>query len=205
MMVTTHKAAKDAEAKSKLFDIGIAALKRQGWTVQRAGSSRKPSERLISRKGKSLRATIRTSRDGWLAFPLKDAEGTRFGPLAKADRVLVVTPDQNDAGYALVYDFSADDIRKRFTDAFEARKKAGHAVKGHPMWVSLFRRKGEGHPVYTVGGGVALDSKPIARVSIEAAGKHQVPALADVIAAAKRQIAAAAGVDPAQVRISIEA
>jgi hypothetical protein len=205
MMVTTHKVAKDAEAKSRLFDIGVAALKQQGWTVQRASGSRKPSERLISRKGKSLRATIRTSRDGWLAFPLKDAEGTRFGPLAKADRVLVVTPDQNDAGFALVYDFPADDIRKRFGDAFEARKKAGHAVKGHGMWVSLFRRKGDGHPVYTVGGGVAADSKPIARVPIKAAEKEPVSALADVIAAAKRQIAAAAGIDPSQVRISIEA
>jgi hypothetical protein len=204
-MIVPLKADKNAEIKSKLFGIGIAGLKQQGWTVERATDSRKPSERLISRKGKSLRATIRTSRDGWLAFPLKDADGTQFGPLAKADRVIVVTPDQNDPAFALVYDFPGDDIRKRFKEAFEARKKAGHAVKGHGMWVSLFRRKGQGHPVYTVGGGVAADNRPIARVPIEAVENEPAAALADVIAAAKRQIATAAGVDPSQVRISIEA
>jgi hypothetical protein len=205
MMVKPRKRDTVAESKSQLFDIAIAALKQQGWTVRRATDSRKPSERMISRKGKSMRATIRTSRDGWLAFPMKDADGTRFGPLAKADRVIVVTPDQNDPAYALVYDFPGDDIRKRFNDAFEARKKAGHAVRAHGMWVSLFRRKGEGHPVYTVGGGVAADSRPIARVVIEAAATEPTSALADVIAAAKRQIATAAGVDPSHVRISIEA
>jgi hypothetical protein len=204
-MVVARKAAKNAEIKSALFDIAVGALKQQGWSVQRALDSRKPSERLISKKGKSLRATVRTSQDGWLAFPLKDADGTRFGPLAKADRVIVVTPDRSDAAYALVYDFPGDDIRKRFSEAFEARKKAGHAVKGYGLWVSLFRRKGEGHPVYTVGGGVAAENKPIARVPIEAAVKEPAAGLADVIAAAKRQIAAAAGVDPSQVRISIEA
>jgi len=78
------------------------------------------------------------------------------------------------------------------------------------MWVSLFRHDGQ-HPVYYIGGGIALEYKPIARVSLvdEARavddGESTAASLSDVVAAAKRRIAAAAGVTPEQVRISIEA
>jgi len=193
----------------KLFDLAVAALKQDGWAVQRVADSRKSSERMISKKGKTLRVTIRTSRDHWLAFPMKDADGTQFGPLATADRVVVATPDPDDSAYALVFDFPADDIRKRFDKALAARTKAGHAVRKqqHGMWVSLFQREGEGHPIYTVGGGVAREYKPFARLPIDGAVSEQSPAtlLSDLIATAKRKIAAAAGIDPSQVRISIEA
>jgi len=211
-MVNTPKKKKDSSGQKRLFAIAEAALKDQGWRLERPTDSRKPSERLMTKRGHTLRATIRTSQDEWLAFPLKDAKGTKFGPLATADRVVVATLDPEDSNYALVFDFPAEDVRERFKKAFDARKRAGLAVvrMQHGMWVSLFRHDGQ-HPVYYIGGGIALEYKPIARVSLvdEARavddGESTAASLSDVVAAAKRRIAAAAGVTPEQVRISIEA
>jgi hypothetical protein len=129
--------------------------------------------------------------------------------LAAADRVVVPTLDPNDGRYALVFDFPGDDIRQRFKKAYEARRRAGHAVSedSRGIWISLFKR--DGHPVYSIGGGAALDYKQIARLPLDdQTTSGQIPAavtLSDAIAAAKQQIAAAAGVNPDQVRISIEA
>jgi hypothetical protein len=208
-MATNVVEKKEPAIRRRLKEIALQALHDQGWSVERWPGSRKSSERRITKRGQSLRATIRTARDRWLAFPLTDTNGTRFGPLAAADRVIVPTLDPEDDGYALVFDFPADDIRQRFKKAYEARKRAGHAVPndGRGIWISLFKR--DGHPVYSIGGGAALDQKWFARVPLDRKDTSKQTAaptsLAEAIAAAKSQIAAAAGVRPEQVRISIEA
>ncbi len=193
----------DADKRRKMFEIAVGALQEKGWTVTRVPGW-KPSERRLSRSGnRPLRATIRTSQDGWLSLPPKDSKGNRFGPLATADRVIVAALDPADTAYVLIYDFPADDIRQRFEDALKARQKAGYAVgKFGGMWVSLF---GNAHPVYGVGRGVALKQDPITRLPLSGTANHdKAVTLTEVIADAKRQIAHVAGVEVSKVRISIE-
>lgn len=179
----------------------------------------------MKKAGVTLVTSIRTTRDRWIAFPPL-AGGTRWKTLDDVQRVLVATVDsKDDPRDVSVYMFDAGEVRERFNASYAARIGGGHVVRdNYGMWVAL-DQKPAGNPS-NVGSGLADKYKPIAVYSIssliesgaggeawdsdiavppeEAAGlEPDEPPL--TIADAKRRLARAFGVDPANIKIIVEA
>jgi len=120
--------------------------------------------------GKTQLAAIRTSRDRWFAFLPVDG-GKKWKTLDRVDLVvLAVVDDKDDPKNIEVYVFPANEVRRRFNDAYQARIKAGHSVPdSHGMWVAL-APDNRGLPS-SVGAGLGGEGgvhKPIAIYPIEA-------------------------------------
>jgi hypothetical protein len=110
-------------------------------------------------------------------------------------------------------------MRDRFNRAYAARKKAGHTIPiGRGVWVSLYLPEAK-DPVSHIGAGAGLKYPAIAKVPLSpellAATKAtnvedeaerraaKEPPLS--IAEAKRRLAITLGVDPANIKITVEA
>ncbi len=124
--------------------------------------------------------------------------------------------------FAKVHLIGGDEMRDRFNRAYAARKKAGHSIPvGRGVWVSLYLPEAR-DPVSHIGAGAGLKFPPIATVPltpelIEAVketsasehGESRVVKETEEaplsIAEAKRRLAKTLGVDPANIRISVEA
>jgi hypothetical protein len=206
--VSTPKKA----GRRQLFAAGVDTLEKQGWTVERAPHHRSSSVRRITKGGKSLLAAITTTQDQHLAYP-RDKADKAWVTLSDVDVVVAVSVNDVKAPrFALVHFFDADEVRERYDRTYKARLSAGHSIPlGRGVWLSLYRE--EDHSVPSrVGAGIGLKYPPIAPpVPLSAAGgKAERAAEAPAgprgaIAEAKALIAAAYGVDPASVRITIEA
>src|SRR4051794_5720938 len=80
---------------------------------------------MITKNGKSQKASIRTTRDRWFAFPPLD-NGKKWKTLDEVDVVIVATvDDRHDPKNVEVYMFPAAEVRKRFDASFAARVAAG--------------------------------------------------------------------------------
>jgi len=116
--------------------------------------------------GKTQLASIRTTRDRWIAFqPLEN--GKKWKTLDKADLVIVAAvDDKDDPKNIQVYIFPAAEVRQRFDAALKARSEEGHKNKdNYGMWVAL--DTDQRGIAASVGSGLADKYKPIATYSIE--------------------------------------
>jgi hypothetical protein len=120
----------------------------------------------IEQGGNTKRASIRTTKDRWFAFPpLK--QGAKWKTLDDVDTVVVAAvDDRNDPRRVEVYLFEAPEVRNRFDAAYKARTGAGLAVKDNfGMWVNL-DEDNRCIPA-SVGAGLANVHKPIAVFSLD--------------------------------------
>jgi hypothetical protein len=216
-----------ANLRTHLFGIGVEALQKAGWTVERVPRLGKSSVRRIRRGTDSRTVSIRTTQDTWIAFPRTDTD-TGWGTLSDVDAVVAVSVDDREyPKYALVHFIEGDEMRDRFDRAYRARKGAGHSIPlGRGVWVSLYHDEAK-EPVSQVGAGAGLTNPPIARVPLyaatgaastgDAAANKAVDAAetADTssetvtepltIGEAKRRLAKSLGVSPSSIKITIEA
>ena len=120
----------------------------------------------LTKGGKTRVASVRTTRDRWIAFPPLNS-GKNWKTLDDVDLVLVsAVDDRLNPQNVDVYLFPADEVRKRFDDSYAARMKAGHTVRDdYGMWVML--DKGDPSVPGQVGCGLATDYPAIARYSLD--------------------------------------
>jgi hypothetical protein len=120
----------------------------------------------LTKNGKTQTASIRTTRDRWVAFPPLD-DGKRWKTLDDVDLVLVAAVDDRlNPQNVDVYLFPADEVRKRFDASYAARIENGHTVpNNYGMWVML--DKGDDAVTSQVGHGIAEEYPRIAKFSID--------------------------------------
>src|SRR5687768_9925487 len=100
--------------RKRLFEIGVEALQKLGYSVERVPRSGRASLRRITKGGKSLLVAIRTSQDTWIAFPPK-ADGSGWTTLDDVDVVLAVSVDNRESPReALVHWVDGKEMRTRF-------------------------------------------------------------------------------------------
>jgi hypothetical protein len=216
-MTNIFNTPKKRERKKRLFEIGVETLEGQGWTVTKEKLG-KSSVRRISKEGQSLLVSIRTTQDTWIAFPPKPA---REGWVTLDDVEVVIAVSVDDAAQpreARVHWIPADDLRKRFSAALEARTAADRVQPDRRgVWIPLYEREADNvENVSYVGGGAGLDYPPIARVPMigvsppligESVFDGDQVNVADLlsIAEAKRRLARTLGVPESSITIMVEA
>lgn len=210
--------------KKMLFNIAVESLEKAGWKVERVPGSGKSSVRRITKGAESKVVSIRTTQDQWIAFP-RIEDDSAWRTLEEVDAVVPVSVDDRDAPrFAKVHLIDGDEMRARFNRAYEARKKAGHSIPiGRGVWVSLYIPESN-DPVSLIGAGAGLKFPPIAVVPLSpeliaeqdaddteddadgrptaVSSRSEAPL---TIAEAKRRLAATLGVDPASIKITVEA
>ena len=210
------------EKRKRLFEIGIEALEKEGWRVEKVPGAGKPSLRRIRKEGKTTLISIRTTQDTWIAFP-RDQQDEGWTTLSDVDLVLAVSVDDKEKPrYGQAHLIDGKEMRERFDRAYKARLAAGHAVSlgSGSMWVSLYHEhEAATDPVNWVGGGAGLTNPaiyraPLERTKSEVLDEHDEPtdvvqpgAIDDelTINEAKRRLALTFGIDPSSVKIVIEA
>lgn len=218
-MTNIFKALEKVERKDRLFQIGVQTLQKEGWAVTKEKGTGKSSVRRISKNGKSMLVSIRTSQDTWIAFPPKP-NGKGWITLDDVDVVLAVSVDERETPReALVHWLEASEMRQRFDRAAKARRAAGRAFPNRRgIWIPLYMREDESENVSYVGGGAGLDHPPIARLpmSVERSTPSETPTRNPTdesqddegglsIAAAKRRLSLSLGVPESSIKIMIEA
>lgn len=206
--------------RRRLFDLGLVALKNEGWRIEKVQGAGKSSLRRIARGDESKLASIRTTQDTWIAFP-RDRRDQGWVTLSDVDLVVAVSvDDSNEPRFAQVHLIDGDEMRDRFDRAYRARLEAGHSIPlGRGVWLALYLEEAQ-DPVNRVGAGAGLANPAILRAPLEGAeiegdvaevGAHEEPGSDGsdeerfTIAEAKRRLARTLGVDPSSVRITIEA
>lgn len=205
--------------RRRLFQVGLEALRKEGWRVERVQGSGKSSLRRITKRGESKLVTIRTTQDTWIAFP-REEDDTDWVTLADADFVMAVSVDDADEPrFAQAHLIDGNEMRDRFDRAYQARLDAGHSIPARRgVWVSLYQNEAQ-DPVNRVGAGAGLAHPPVLRLPLDGPapdeGTDDVEGFEDAdseggdesltIAEAKRRLALTFGVDPSSVTITIEA
>ena len=202
--------------KHQLFGIGVQALEQAGWQVERVQGSGKSSVRRITRGPTSHLISIRTTQDTWIAFPRTENDKS-WRTLDEVDAVVAVSVDDpRNPKFARVHMIEGNEMRNRFNRAYAARKRAGHTIPiGRGVWVSLYLPESP-NPVSHVGAGAGVKFPPIATVPLNSDSDVVLKTEADngpspggdaplTIADAKRQLAITLGVDPANIKITVEA
>ena len=205
--------------RRRLFEIGIEALEKAGWNVERVQGAGKSSLRRIRKGSETKLVSIRTTQDTWIAFP-RDKQDERWTTLSDADLVLAVSVDDAEQPrYAQAHLIGGEEMRARFDRAYQARRSAGHTIPvGRGVWISLYQEEAR-DPVNRVGAGAGLTNQAIYRTSLDKLGPEvqeeevkpaeavQTGATRDdlTISEAKRRLALTLGVEPSSVKIVIEA
>ena len=215
----------DQQTWTALVSAAKRGLEAKGFTLTRMPGRGRSNVWEIERQGTTQRASIRTTKNRWFAFPpLK--RGTKWKTL---DDVAVVieaaVDDREDPRNAQVYLFDAGEVRKRFDAAYFARTKAGQVVKDDfGMWVNLDEDKRR-LPT-SVGAGLAVEHKPIAEFPIDAllaegavdvrlepedadmseaeSSVSSARTIAEVMNWARRHIASLSGVRPDAVKLDLK-
>jgi hypothetical protein len=146
-----------------MVSAGKRAAEEQGYKlVRRPGRGLSNIWDLTDREGRKSSVCIRTTMDRWYAFPPLDG-GKRWKTLDDVERVLVVSVDDVDTAKAIeVYEFPAEEVRKRFDESYSARMEAGHTVRDNfGMWVALDKWDESG--ASRVGSGIIEQYPAIAR------------------------------------------
>jgi hypothetical protein len=145
--------------------IGRAASE-QGWALNRVPGRGRANVWELNKDGKKQSASFRTTKDRWFAFPPLN-NGTRWKTLDDADLVFVAAVDDRfDPRRVQIYQFPADEVRRRFKEAYTARINAGRKVRDNfGMWVKLdFDNRAR---LNGAGSGLAEKYKPIAVYDID--------------------------------------
>jgi len=201
--------------KTRLFEIGLQTLQEQGWTIERVPMG-KSSVRRITRNGERKIVSIRTTQDTWIAFP-RDKSDKSWVTLSNVDAVVAVSvDDRDDPKFAKVHMIDGKEMRDRFDRAYKARLKAGHSIPvGRGVWLPLYIE--DDSAPSRVGGGAGIAHPAIKTVPLKAGelppaikkspeighdeGKEPPMTIQD----AKRRLAMALGIDPANIKITIDA
>lgn len=201
--------------KARLFEIGVQALEREGWTVNRIPKLGKSSVRGIARSGESHVVSIRTTQDTYIAFP-RTPDDKEWVTLDIVDVVIAVSVDDPHAPRtAQVHWIEGEEMRERFDRAYAARKAAGHKIPvGRGMWLGLYLPDSL-QPTVQVGAGAGLANPPFAKVPLAAdeiietdpedltASDEVEPAML-MIEDYRQRLGEHFGVPPEKVRITIE-
>jgi hypothetical protein len=217
-MTNIFQTPEKVSMRNRLFQIGLDALRDQGWQVERIPGLGKSSVRQIEKGGRRRTVSIRTSQNTWIAFP-RSKKDTRWETLDDVDLVLAVSVDDpENPTFGQVHMIEASEMRERFDRAYAARRKAGHTIQlGRGLWLSLYHREAL-EPVNLVGAGAGIANAPVARTPLEedpedstglAASKGAINSSRNdellSIAEAKRRLAITLGVDPSSIKITVEA
>src|SRR2546429_123443 len=132
-----------------------------GYTLDRVPGRGLSNIWTITRNGESRKASIRTTRDRWFAYPPLE-NGKKWKTLDDVEVVIVAAvDDRHEPENIEVYIFPTNDVRKRFDDAFAARTGAGQTVRNNfGMWVRLDQDT-RNIPA-SVGSGIIDKYKPVA-------------------------------------------
>ena len=138
-----------------------------GYTLSRVPGRGLSNVWNLAKSGKKQVASIRTTRDRFIAFPPLDG-GKKWKTLDDVELVIVAATDsKNDPKNIEVYIFPADEVRKRFDASYAARIKDGHVVRDQfGMWLSL-DPDNRATPS-SVGSGIIEKYKSVGRYSIDA-------------------------------------
>ena len=202
--------------RSRLFQVALEALEKEGWKVERIARSGKSSVRRITKGKLDKTVSIRTSQDTWIAFP-RTAKDDAWATLADVDYVVAASvDDRSNPQFAQVHLIPGDEMRDRFDRAYAARKQANHTLPiGRGVWLSLYEKE-SANPVSLVGGGAGLAHPAIAKVPLsgqevaelseepDSDGEGEKTAEAPLtIAEAKRRLALSLGVAESEIKITI--
>lgn len=202
-----------------LTDACLQVLEREGWTLSKVSGFGNARIRRLVRDGKSKLAAIRTTQDQWIAFP-RTQDDTKWATLSEVDAVVVASVDPDDPKVARIHMIDANELRRRFDRAYAARRNAGHSIPvGRGVWIALYENE-VSDPVTLVGAGAGIANAPIALVPLAAVGPptSNAPAAGTTrpfagatddgtltIAEAKARLARTLGVDPSNIKITVEA
>lgn len=195
-------------------------LEKEGWRVTKVSGFGNARVRRIAKGGKDKLAAIRTTQDQWVAFP-RTRDDTQWATLSAVNVVVVASLDPGDPECARIHMIDADELQGRFARAYDARRAAGHSIPpGRGVWIALYEREAT-DPVTLVGAGAGIANPPIARVRLTeiAAPATSSPATigapavsastpdarALTIAEAKAGLARSFGVEPSNIKITVEA
>jgi hypothetical protein len=199
------------------------AAQKAGYVLKRVPGRGLSNVWEIAKDGKVERASIRTTRDRWIAYqPLE--KGTRWKTLDDVQWVIVAAVDKRDDPENVeVYLFPAADVRKRFKDAYKARIADGQTQQdSFGMWVNL--DTDQRGIAASVGSGLVDAFKPIAKFSIKSllatgtqlqSEEPHVPGdmgdvmptlntISEVLAWARQQVAQLAGVEISAVKLDLK-
>lgn len=221
-------AKKPAKNETSDWQIMVDAAKRgleeQGYSLTRVPGRGLSNVWTVERNGKAQSASIRTTRNRWIAFqPLEN--GTRWKTLDDVDLVVVASVVSPDSPTDVeVYIFQAADVRKRFEAAYAARKNAGQTIRDNfGMWVAL--DKDASDIPAGAGSGIAEASRAVATFSMAsltgqqnagaakagtpastapASGAKDLSNIADVMAWTRQRVAEIAGVRVEAVKLDLK-
>lgn len=215
-MTNVYATPEKGQMRATLFRVGLDALRKDGWTVEKAGLG-KSSVRKITKGNDSRLVSIRTSQDCWVAFP-RSAGDKGWLTLDDVDLVMAVSvDDKHMPREARAHLIPADKMRERYDRAYAARIAADYNIPvGRGVWLSLYDKEAN-DPVTLVGAGSGLDYPPIYTIQLD--GRAPVDPEAEAaaeesdgdddeapltIAEAKRRLALTFGVDPSAIKIIVE-
>jgi hypothetical protein len=149
-----------------MVQAGIQGAEGLGYTLKRQPGRGLSNTYEVTKDGKTQIASVRTTRDRWVAFPPLEG-GKKWKTLDDADLVLVSSvDDRENPKFVEVYLFPANEVRKRFNASYHARLSNGHTMRdNYGMWVTLDR--GDDEVPTQVGHSLAIDYPYIARFAID--------------------------------------
>lgn len=212
-----------------MVSAALEGAKAAGYTMKRQPGRGLSNTYEMTKDGKTRIASVRTTRDRFIAFPPLDG-GKRWKTLDTADLVLVsAVTDPADPQSVDVYLFPGEEVRKRFDASYAARIANGHTVRDDfGMWVMI--DKGDDAIISQIGHSLALEYPAIAhftldeleagvepetkRMAAEAAPEPEEevaieagPALntvADVLSFAREKIAALTGMPADAIKLDLK-
>jgi hypothetical protein len=213
--VTAHELASATPNAARRFLLyaGSALLMQLGYQVEDRSQGRRAIWHL-RRNGALERADVRTTRDRW--FACTRSHDGRWPALDGVDKVVVIATDGRHLPHEIqLYVFPAGKVRERLEEAYAARNGAGVKTDGgFSLWIGLDATDSDSPT--RVGCGLGEEHPPIARRPLEDAPRQPAPGptiastasplrrtIAEVKAAAAREIADIAGVRPESVRIEV--
>jgi len=195
-------------ARAFLLSVGATLLVQLGYQVEDRSHVRRALWHL-RRNGMLERADVRTTRDRWFACT-RSADGN-WPALEGVEKVVVIATDaRHRPGEVQLYAFPAAKVRERLDAAHTARLAAGIKTEGgFSLWIGLDPTDSD-RPT-RVGCGLGEEHPPIARRPLDDGAPQTVAStaipprrtIAEVKAAAAREIADIAGVPPESVRIDV--
>lgn len=164
--MTRLKEMGETAAWRLMVSAALEGARQQGYALRKRPGRGLSNTYELTKDGKTQTASVRTTRDRWVAFPPLD-NGKRWKTLDDVDLVLVAAVDDRlNPQNVDVYLFPADEVRKRFDASYAARIANGHTVRdNYGMWVML--DKGDDAVISQVGHGLAEEYSRIANFSID--------------------------------------
>ena len=149
-----------------MVSAAIEGAKKAGYATKRQPGRGLSNTWELTKDGTAKVASVRTTRDRYIAFPPLDG-GKRWKTLDAVDLVLVsAVDDPGNPQNVDVYLLPAADVRKRFDASYAARTENGHTVRDDfGMWIML--DQGDDAIASQVGHSLAVDYPTIARFSID--------------------------------------